>query len=460
MATPITYDIVIIGGGISGPADAYTICRYLRGVGRVALVEKEGGPAQINSGHEANSQTLHFGEIETNFDLTKALGVKYAADLVAGYLERHPDQAIFVRRHKMVIAVGADEVARLTARSAEFVEHYPGIRLLSREEIAAIEPRVMEGRNPTEHIVALYSPDGFIVNYGALATALIEDARQSSVTFDTYFRTKVQSITRTQGGFTVQTDRQVFRARAVVVTAGGHSLLFAKAMGYETHYELLPVAGSFYRTSIRDCVTGKVYTMQIEGIPFAATHADPEVTNPNETRFGPTAKMLPLLERHRYGTIFDFLRSIVWNPMGIFTFFRILFTQHLFWFAMRNLLLDFPLLGKWMFLRDVRKIIPSLRYRDLLRARGVGGIRPQIVDTRTGKMVMGEGKYVHDGIIFSVTPSPGASVCLRAAEDDAKSLAAYLGATFDGEAFRRDHARIPLDVHAGMLPAVAAQVRQ
>ncbi|MBI2483542.1 FAD-dependent oxidoreductase [Candidatus Uhrbacteria bacterium] len=446
MATPITYDLIIVGGGISGPADAYTICRYLRGIGRVALIEKEGGPAQVNSRHEANSQTLHFGEIETNYPLAKALQVQYAANLVAGYLEHHPDRGIFVRRHKMVIAVGKDEYVRLARRFAEFREQYPDIRFLGRQEIAEIEPRVMEGRDPDEPIAALYSPDGFIVNYGALAASFIDDARQASgVTFDTYFRTKVESIMRERGGFTIQTDRETFRARAVVVTAGGHSLLFAKAMGHEMHYELLPVAGSFYRTTIRDCLAGKVYTMQMEGIPFAATHGDPEVTNPNETRFGPTAKMLPLLERHRYDTVIDFLRSIVWNPIGMLTFFRILFTRHLFWFALRNILLDLPVLGKWMFLRDVRKIVPLMRYRDLTRARGVGGIRPQLVDTRTGAMVMGEGKYVHDGIIFSVTPSPGASVCLRAVEDDAKLLVAYLGYTFDAEAFRRDHARVHPD---------------
>ena len=88
-----------------------------------------------------------------------------------------------------------------------------------------------------------------------------------------------------------------FTAEVAVVTSGPYSLYFAHEMGIGKDMAVLPVAGSFYKS--RNMLNGKVYTVQIDGIPFAAIHGDPNVNDPSETRFGPTAKMLPLFEKRR-----------------------------------------------------------------------------------------------------------------------------------------------------------------
>ncbi|MBI4142403.1 hypothetical protein HY480_00835, partial [Candidatus Uhrbacteria bacterium] len=118
------YDVILGGGGITGPAAFYALARY-SDVRSVALLERRGGLAEVASGHEGNAQSLHDGSIETNFDLAKALAVRDAADLVAGFLDRHPGQGISVPTHKMVIGVGRREVALLRARYAAFVSYYP-----------------------------------------------------------------------------------------------------------------------------------------------------------------------------------------------------------------------------------------------------------------------------------------------------------------------------------------------
>ncbi len=46
---------------------------------------------------------------------------------------------------------------------------------------------------------------------------------------------------------------------------------------------ILSVAGSFYYAH-GHWLNGKVYTMQNPKLPFAATHGDPDVHNPMETR--------------------------------------------------------------------------------------------------------------------------------------------------------------------------------
>lgn len=442
-----TYDVVIVGGGIVGPAAVYAAAGWARHSGSpltIALLEKEGGLAKVASGHESNSQTLHFGDIESNMPLKQALRVQAAAEYVAAYIEAHPDHMIFVKRHKMCLAVGDEEIANLRERFEMLQPFYPKIRLLNRDEIALLEPNVVAGRDPAVPIAALFSPDGFIVNYGRLAESFERDAKTMNPHVETFYRTAVQQIVRTADGYEVHTNRGVFRAKGIIVAAGGYSLVLAKQLGYGQDWELVPVAGSFYRTSIRDCVFGKVYTMQNPEIPFAAPHADPEVLNPNETRFGPTAKLVPLLERHRWGTFWGFLRTIIWNPRGLWAYVAVLIASPvLLRFVLRNLLLDLPIIGKWMYLKDIRKIIPAMRFRDIELAKGVGGIRPQIVDARKWKLRHGEGKLPGERAVFLVTPSPGASVCLQAAEEAVADLMPMLGPdyTFDRARFIRDHTR-------------------
>jgi len=113
------YDLVIVGGGISGASLLYTTAKFTD-IDSIALVEKEDEVAAINSHHTNNSQTLHFGDIETNYTLEKAEEVKEGAELLAGYLENHdPDRKMHARRSKVVLAVGKEEVAELERRYDE-----------------------------------------------------------------------------------------------------------------------------------------------------------------------------------------------------------------------------------------------------------------------------------------------------------------------------------------------------
>ena len=77
---------------------------------------------------------------------------------------------------------------------------------------------------------------------------------------------------------------------------------------------------------------------------------------------------------------------------------------------------------------------------DIERAKGYGGVRPQIVDTKNKSLDMGEAKIVGDDIIFNITPSPGASTCLKNAMRDTHTLLDFLGDDyeFDEEAFREE----------------------
>jgi malate dehydrogenase (quinone) len=76
-------------------------------------------------------------------------------------------------------------------------------------------------------------------------------------------------------------------------------------MGFGHNLGCLPVAGSFYMTQ-KKLLNGKVYMIPNPKLPFAALHGDPDILADGNTRFGPTALVLPKLERFKPGTYKDF----------------------------------------------------------------------------------------------------------------------------------------------------------
>jgi malate dehydrogenase (quinone) len=62
-----------------------------------------------------------------------------------------------------------------------------------------------------------------------------------------------------------------------------------------------------------------------------------------------------------------------------------------------------------------------------------------MIDKENRKLHMGEAKIAPgNGIIFNMTPSPGATSCLQNAEQDVKMLATYLGCEFKQEQLDRE----------------------
>jgi malate dehydrogenase (quinone) len=431
------YDLVIVGGGISGASLLYTTAKFTD-IDSIALVEKESEVAAINSHHTNNSQTLHFGDIETNYTLEKAEEVKEGAELLAGYLENEdPDREIHAKRSKMVLGVGDEEVESLERRYHEegFGDLFPKLRPIGREEIAEIEPKVVEGRDPDEEMLALQTPDGYVVDYGQTTKSFVERATEEDGV-DVYTGTEVTDVTPTLEGYTIETDDGRFDCDAAVVAAGSHSLQFAKELGYGEDKVLLPVAGSFFLAD--DLLNGKVYTLQMKKLPFAAVHGDADVHDGEITRFGPTAKLVPALERGRLSTVGDFLDVFGLNAAAFLSYANILADRILLPYVLRNLVYDLPEVGRRQFLPHVQKVVPSADLEDIERAEGYGGVRPQIVDTDAKSLDMGEAKIVGDDIIFNITPSPGASTCLKNAMRDTETLLEFLDGdyAFDESAFR------------------------
>src|SRR3989338_6713581 len=361
----LMFDVAIVGGGITGSALFYMLGKY-SDVKKVILFEKN-VIGSVNSHERNNSQTLHFGDIETNFSYEKAVKLRDAAEMVVAYLQNH--DGLSRKTKKMVIGVGDDEIRMLKHRYNHFKKIFPQLKKLSKDEIALIEPAVVEGRR--ENIIALCSDDGYAVNFRKLAQSFIDEGKSTSMVVS--LASVVRRITKTDEGYLLDGTA----ARSVVVSAGAHTLSFAHQLGYALDYILFPVAGGYY--GARQVLRNKIYTLQDEHFPFAALHGDPDVDDGSFTRFGPTAKPIPLLK--------------------------------------------------------TTQLIPL---RD-------GCIRPQVFDTEKKQLLMGDVKVYGEHVIFNVTPSPAASVCLKNALDDMRRLAAQLGFHVDEEKIRIDFGGLSAD---------------
>ena len=435
------YDVLIVGGGVVGTALLYTLSKYTD-IKNVGLIEKYSDFGLVNSASYNNSQTLHFGDIETNYSIDKARSVKRMADMVMKYLESEKEppsgKKIFSKYSKMVLAVGSNQVQELKKRFPPFSELFPKLRMIEREEIGKIEPRVLEGRDPDQEIIALVTEDGYTVDFKRLCHSFVDNALKKNPTLDINLDTKLLKITKDGDHYTVLTNKGEIKASVVVIAAGGHSLMIAKSLGYGKNLAVLSMAGSFYTAP--KVLNGKVYTIQVPKLPFAAIHGDPEVHSEQVTRFGPTAKPIFELERHNMSTFFEYWKTFGLGISPIISLLNILFDKILFSYIFMNFLYDLPFVGKRLFIKEVRKIVPSLKLDELRYARGIGGTRPQIVNNTTRKLEMGEAKLAGDKIIFNITPSPGASTCLGNAYSDTQEIIRFLDDKykFNKEAFEKD----------------------
>jgi malate dehydrogenase (quinone) len=434
------YDVVIVGGGVVGSALLYSLAKFTD-LKRIALLEKYDAIAVANSKASNNSQTIHYGDIETNYALEKAIKVNRNAKMVARYGAELPTgerERVIAKYPRMVIGVGDQECQLLRDRFPLFSPHFPTMQLLEKQQVAAVEPNVVRlanGGDRAEDITALAVLDEYsAVNYGALAQSFVNRAvAVADKTVDLRLGTSVKAITQVGDNYQITTANDMIVAKFVVVSAGGHSLLFAHRMGFGLEYSCLPIIGSFYFTP--EVLNGKVYTIQNDLLPFAAIHGDPDMLVPGKTRFGPTALPLPLLERNSpnsLSTFADYMKVLRLDGAVVEVFWDLFKVPDIRNYVFKNFAFEIPGVNRQLFLKDAQKIVPSLKLEDLEFAKGFGGARPQLIDKKQKKLILGQAAIEpNPGIIFNITPSPGATNCLGTAESDLLKIQAHLGCKVD-----------------------------
>ncbi len=440
MATK-NFEVIIVGAGISGAALAYELARYTD-INSIGIIEKYEDIATLNSSGTSNSQTIHVGDIETNYTLEKAAVTKRTAKMVEKYcLQYNYQNEIIFSHQKMALGVGKKEVEFLLHRYEEFSELFPYLEVWNKEKLKELEPRVVfdeDGNERAEKIVGIGARGEWTtVDFGKMSKSLIQNAKNEKDTkVELFLNTEVLNIEKSKKrGYVVKTEEDTYYADFVVVDAGAHSLFLAHKMGFGLELGCLPVAGSFYMTN-QKLLNGKVYMIQNPKLPFAALHGDPDVLADGNTRFGPTALMLPKLERYKSGTYLDFWKTLRFDSKIATALWKLLRESDIRSYIFRNFLFEIPFFNKRLFLKDAQKIVPGLKLDEFEYAKGFGGVRPQVLDKDKQKLMLGEASiFTGEGLIFNMTPSPGATSCLGNAERDLRYIVQYLGKNFDQDKF-------------------------
>src|ERR1700758_363242 len=200
------YDAVVVGAGIVGLAVARELI-LRRPDDSVIVMERETAPARHQTGH--NSGVIHGGVYYQPGSLKAKLCVE-GARLMYDYCAEHaiPHE----RCGKLIVAVSDDELGRLAELEKRgLANQVPGLRRIGSAEITDIEPNAAG-------VQALHAPNTGIVDYTAVARALLGELRDKGVSVQ--FSTPVESVDRYGDGATVNSPDGPTRARTVIACAG------------------------------------------------------------------------------------------------------------------------------------------------------------------------------------------------------------------------------------------------
>lgn len=225
------YDILIIGCGVTGAAVAYELSRFELSVGVVERSNDVGCGAT-----KANSAILHAGYDPEPGTLCARLnveGVKLAKQICEKLSVLRRELPSFVLAFTDAdIRIIHELKERADANGVE------GARVLSRDEVLAIEPSV----NP-DILGALYAPHSAIVDPWEYTCAMAETAVVNGA--EVNLSCGVRSIEKHENGFIVYTDGGDFSAKYIVNAAGCYASEIAAMVG-DNSIKPINLCGQYY----------------------------------------------------------------------------------------------------------------------------------------------------------------------------------------------------------------------
>lgn len=400
-ALPRTADFLVIGAGILGVTLSLELSRRFPGKS-VAVIDKESEIGTHASGR--NSGILHAGFYYSADSLKAKFTKEGNAALTAYCLER---RLRINRCGKLVVAENEEELAGLDELLRR--GRVNGVKLdeITAAEASAIEPRIRTFER------AIFSPTTAAVDPVEVTHSLSRDAAAAGVTFTR----SAKYLSHT--GRSVRTSAGSIDCGYVINAAGLYADRVAADYGFGENFRILPFKGVYLYADEGEKVRTNIYPVPNLANPFLGVHFT--VTTFGRTKIGPTA--IPAFWREQYHGLTRFKlreladivpRELVLLARNDFNF-RGLAVSELKKYYRPNLI---RLAGKML------KDLDPRRYNHW----GKPGIRAQLLDTRTRKLVMdfhvdGDERSMH--VLNAV--SPGFTSAIPFAGFVGEKIAAALG---------------------------------
>ena len=366
------FDTAIVGAGILGLAVAREL--LVRNAGsRVIVVDQADTVGAHQTGH--NSGVIHAGVYYAPGSLKARLCVDGAARMY-DYCARHGIDC--QRVGKLIIATSERELGALgeLERRAR-ANGVPGIRRVTGEEIAEIEPHAAG-------VAALHSPNTGIVDFHAVCERIARDVREAGGDIRLGWRVGGVS-TNARSLRLLGPDGDAVQASRAVLCAGLWSDRLAVLAGAPPDPRIVPFRGGYLklRPGQRHHVRGLIYPVPDPALPFLGVHLTRRIDG--EVLLGPTALLVASRQAYRVGTASgrDLLDTLTWP--GTWRMIR------RWW---RTGAQEIQLASsRRAFASQAARYVPGLQAEDMERA--FAGVRAQAVG-RDGRLV--------DDFVLSYTP--------------------------------------------------------
>lgn len=228
--TVLKYDVVVIGGGVTGCSIARELSRYQL---KTCLLEKTEDVCSGTS--KANSAIVHAGYDAATGSQMARFNVE--GNRLMGELSKELDFD-FIRNGSLVLCFDeADRPGLDALLERGKANGVPDLQILSGDEARALEPNLSD-----EVVAALYAPTGGIVCPFGLTIAMAENAADNGVEFR--FLTEVQNITRDGESWRIDTNQGPVTARYVVNAAGVYADVMHNFVS-EQKFTIVPRKGDY-----------------------------------------------------------------------------------------------------------------------------------------------------------------------------------------------------------------------
>jgi L-2-hydroxyglutarate oxidase len=354
------HDVVVIGGGIVGLSTALRL-KQQRPELRVAVVEKEAGPAAHQTGH--NSGVIHSGIYYKPGSLKARNCIQGYYDLLEFCQEQHIP---FERCGKVIVATRQEQLPALENLYKRGQENgLAGLRHLSGEEVREIEPYCTG-------IKGIFVPQTGIVDYKVVCERIAKVFQDLGG--EVFYNSRVTSISRVQGKVVVATSAGEFQSKLMVNCAGLYCDKIAEMAGMKTDVRIIPFRGEYYALKAEKAhlVKNLIYPVPDPNFPFLGVHFTRRISG--EIEAGPNAVLAYRREGYRKS---DFHAGELWESLS--------------WKGFRKVAMKYWKTGlgelyrsysKGAFTRALQELVPEVKESDLEPAGA--GVRAQACDREGG----------------------------------------------------------------------------
>ncbi len=358
----MTYDIVIVGGGIVGLATAFKTLEKNPNL-KLALLEKEGELCKHQTGN--NSGVIHSGLYYKPGSL-KATNCINGYNMLLDFCQK--EDIPYELCGKVVVATEDFQKPLLDNLYNRGLENgLSKITKISQDELKEIEPHV-------KSVSAIKVPYTGIIDYVAVAKKYASKIEELGG--EIYLNTKVDKL-KEEGEYSfITTSQKDFKTKLIINCGGLYSDKLAKQTSDEVDLKIIPFRGEYFKLVPEKeyLVKHLIYPVPDPNFPFLGVHFTRMINGGIEA--GPNAVLAFKREGYKKSDINfgELLETLFWPG----------FQKVAFKYWKTGLGEMYRSFSKAAFTKALQKLIPEIEEKDLVD--GGAGVRAQACD-RTGGLL-------------------------------------------------------------------------